>query len=102
MKFVQRNGQNKVCGVYVRAQPGYAEEELDDDHPDILGYQNPPPTQDQIDTEAAKQYAKLNALKGMTPAQISTWVDDNVTNLTQAQDAIKTLAIAVSILARRL
>jgi len=38
----------------------------------------------------------------MTPAQVRAWVDANVTNLSQAQDAIKTLAIAVSILARRL
>jgi hypothetical protein len=38
----------------------------------------------------------------MTPAQVQTWVTANVTNLAQAQDAIATLAIAVSILARRL
>lgn len=63
---------------------------------------NPPPTQDQQDAEAAKQYAKLSALRGMTPAQVGAWVDANVTNLAQAQDAIKTLAIAVSVLARRL
>jgi hypothetical protein len=69
---------------------------------DVDAILNPPPTQDQLDAEAAKQYAKLTALKRMTPAQIQTWVDANVTNLAQAQDAIKTLAIAVSILARRL
>lgn len=62
----------------------------------------PPPTQDEIDTTAAKAYAKLNALKNMTPAQVDAWVTANVTNLAQAQDAIKTLAIGVSILARRL
>lgn len=62
----------------------------------------PPPTRDELDTIAAKQYAKLAALKQMTPAQVSAWVDANVTNLASAQDAIKTLAIAVSILARRL
>ena len=62
----------------------------------------PPPSQDEIDAGAARQYAKLQALKGMTPAQVSSWVDANVTNLASAQDAIKTLAIAVSILARRL
>ena len=51
---------------------------------------------------AARSYAKLNALRGLSPEQISNWVDGNVTNLAQAQDAIKTLAIAVSVLARRL
>jgi hypothetical protein len=62
----------------------------------------PPPTQDQIDATAANAYTKLNALKNMTPAQVQAWVTGNVTNLAQAQDAIMTLAIAVSILARRL
>ena len=54
------------------------------------------------DMTAARSYAKLNALRGLSPEQISNWVDGNVTNLAQAQDAIKTLAIAVSVLARRL
>lgn len=62
----------------------------------------PAPTQDEIDRAAAHAYAKLNALKGMTPAQVQTWVSNNVTNLAQAQDAIATLAIAVGILARNL
>ncbi len=57
-------------------------------------------TQNQQDIIAVKAYAKLNNLKNMTPAQISTWVDGNVTTLAQAQDAIKTLAIGLSILAR--
>lgn len=54
------------------------------------------------DVDAAKQYAKLRALTQMTPAQVQSWVAANVTNLTQAQDAIATLAVAVSVLARRL
>jgi len=62
----------------------------------------PPPSQDDIDAAAARQYAKLRALVGMTPAQVQAWVTANVTNLAQAQDAIMTLAIAVSILARRI
>jgi hypothetical protein len=54
------------------------------------------------DAAAAKTYAKLTALKQMSPAEVQAWVAANVTNLAQAQDAIATLAIAVSILARRL
>lgn len=63
---------------------------------------NPPPSQDEQDAAAARSYAKLTALRNMTPAQIQAWTAANVTNLAQAQDAITTLAIAVSILARRL
>ena len=59
-------------------------------------------TQDDLDVAAARAYAKLNALKAMTPAQVQAWVAANVTNLAQAQDAIATLAVAVGILARRL
>jgi len=58
--------------------------------------------QDKADAAEAKAYAKLAALKGMTPTQVSVWVEANVTSLAQAKDAIKTLAIAVSILARKL
>lgn len=57
---------------------------------------------DAADITEAKQYAKLQALRGMSPTQVQSWVTANVTNLTQAQDAIATLAIAVSILARRM
>jgi len=62
----------------------------------------PPPSQDELDTEAARQYAKLKALREMTPAQVADWVEANVTNLAQAKDAIKTLAVAVCVLARRI
>lgn len=63
---------------------------------------NPPPTQEQLDTTVASQYAKLVALRNMTPAQVQTWVTNNVTDLATAKDAIMTLAIAVGVLARRI
>jgi len=58
--------------------------------------------QSLMDVASAKQYAKLIALKSMTPAQVDAWVTANINNLADAKDALKTLAIAVSILARRL
>jgi hypothetical protein len=57
---------------------------------------------DEVDADAARGYAKLKALMGMTPAEVQTWVDGNVKDLATATDAIKTLAVAVSILARKL
>jgi hypothetical protein len=59
-------------------------------------------TAQAADVSAAKQYAKLQALKNMTPAQVGAWIDANINNLADAKDALKTLAIAVSVLARRL
>lgn len=72
-----------------------------------------PPTQEEIDFEAAqakaiaaataaKADAKLTALGNMTPAQVRAWVGVNVTNLADAKDVLATLAVAVSILSRRL
>lgn len=50
----------------------------------------------------AKEYPKLKALYQMSPAQVETWVQNNVNTLADAKDAIKTLAIAVSILAKNI
>lgn len=55
----------------------------------------------QTDRTAALQYQKLRTLAQMSPAQIQAWIDANVTNLATAQDAIKTLAVGLSILIRR-
>lgn len=55
---------------------------------------------DRTDFDAAGAYAKLQSLVVMSPAQVQAWVAANVTNLAQAQDAIATLATAVSVLAR--
>jgi hypothetical protein len=63
---------------------------------------DPLPTQDEIDATAAKQYGKLTTLKGMTPSQVQAWVDANISTLADVKDALKTLAIAASILARRI
>lgn len=57
---------------------------------------------DETDAAETRTYEKLRALKEMTPTQVKAWVTANVTNLSQAQDAIATLAIGMSILARRI
>ena len=46
--------------------------------------------------------AKLAALRTMTPAQVQTWVQNNVNTLADAKDALKTMAVALCILARRI
>ena len=68
-----------------------------------------PPTAGQVqsakdatDAAAAKSDAKLVALATMNPAQVRAWVAANVNTLADAKDAIATLAVVDSILARRL
>jgi len=58
--------------------------------------------QDEVDAIEARAHVKLQALRNMTPAQVQSWVTNNVKTLAQAQDAIATLAIGMSILARRI
>lgn len=59
-------------------------------------------TQEQLDAQAAKAHAKVAALRSMKPAEAAAWVDVNVTNLAEAKDLLKTIAVVLSVLARRL
>ena len=54
------------------------------------------------DAAAAKADAKVAALGEMTPAQVRAWVQANVSSLADAKDVLATLAVAVSVLARRI
>jgi hypothetical protein len=52
----------------------------------------PPDTQRLLD---AKSNAILTALISATPAQVDTWLTANVTNLAQARDVLKALALGL-------
>ena len=41
MRYVERGIDGKVTGLYANPQPGYAEEELSDDSPEVVAYLNP-------------------------------------------------------------
>ena len=61
-----------------------------------------PDTPDEADAKVARGNSKLAALAKLTPAQTQAWVSANVNTLADAKDVIATLAVAVSVLARRL
>lgn len=42
MPFVRRDESGAVAGLYANAQPGYAEEFLEEDHTEVVAYRNPP------------------------------------------------------------
>jgi hypothetical protein len=49
MPYVQRDGAGKVAGVFANPQPGYAEEFLPSDNPEVVAFLNPPPkTPDEL------------------------------------------------------
>jgi len=60
----------------------------------------PPPSQYELDVADARP--KLAALMVMTPAQVESWITANVNNLADAKGVLKTLAVGMAILARRL
>lgn len=38
MPYVERDGSNNIKGLYANEQPGYAEEYLPDDDPEVLAF----------------------------------------------------------------
>ena len=52
MRYVERGLDGKVKGSFAGAQPGYAEELLADNHPDLVEYLNPTPTPAQVKDKA--------------------------------------------------
>lgn len=50
----------------------------------------------------AKADTKLEALGSMTPAEVRSWVGKNVKNVADSVDLLATLAVAVSVLTRKL
>jgi len=58
--------------------------------------------QDAADAQEAREDAQLAAIAALTPAQAAQWIEDNVTNLAEAKNALKIMAKALCILARRI
>lgn len=63
----------------------------------------PLPTQDELDTEAARADEKLATFAAATPAQIRTWANNNFPSLTAAErDKLGTAFVALCVLVRRI
>ena len=108
MSYVERRG-GIVVGVYAKSQPGYAEEWLDEGHPDLTAK-----TPEQIAKEALREAEQLAAdelkadtkfqnLIEKTPQQAKNWCENNFPSLTLAEQRdLATIVMAVGILGRRL
>lgn len=70
MPYVQRRA-GVVIAVYGRAQPGIADEELADDHADVVGFFHPPPCPADVRVESARRMAAIVA--NYTPEERTTW-----------------------------
>lgn len=98
-RFVQRI-DGKVVAHFARHQPGLADEELADDHPDILAFDNPPPTTEAIrkaELEALQTTIDLaDKFKNATPAQIRTYLANNWTTITNSREVMAQLLIYIA------
>ena len=54
------------------------------------------------ENEVAKNSTKLKAFLAMTPAEVGTYVDNNVTDLASAKEILIDLAMLVSVAAREI
>jgi hypothetical protein len=50
--WVERTGGGAIKGIYANKQPGYAEEQLPDDNPEVVAFRNPPPVPPLPDANA--------------------------------------------------
>lgn len=57
-----------VNGTYANEQPGYAEEYLPDDNPEVVVYLNPPPPPPTADLQAALLFDHENRIRAQEGA----------------------------------
>jgi hypothetical protein len=75
--WVQRNESNAICGVYANRQPGFAEESLPDDDPEVVAYLNPPPMPPTPTPESTLLYDhenRLRSLEGQPPLTLAEFM----------------------------
>ena len=91
MPYIERDAKGRIVGLYVKPQPGRAEEWLADDDAEVQAF--PAPTPEEAAEESRREgfrgdearRALLERLQTATPGQIDGWVDSNVTNLASAK-----------------
>lgn len=87
-RWVQRDGLGVIIGDFANLQPGYAEEEVTDDSPELLAFRNPPISARESGLTAdADRIDLLSRLQTATVAQLENYIDNNVvlTGTTVAQ-----------------
>lgn len=67
--YVERDESGRVKGVYANRQPDYAEEAIEDTHPDVRAYYAPP-TDAELAARSRQQAAAL-AASGDAPGRLA-------------------------------
>ncbi len=58
--------------------------------------------QETKDLDSVRTHTLLVGLKNKTPAQVEAYVENHVTNLSEAKEVLKALAVAVGYLIRKI
>jgi hypothetical protein len=69
--YAERDDAGNITGVYANPQPGYAEEELPNDHPEVVAFINPPSP--PVTSVSARQF-KLQLLSAGLLDQVDAWI----------------------------
>jgi len=90
--FCERDGGGFIKGLYAKRQPGYAEEELSENHPEVLAFLAPKPADprvvaDEAERAACKADAALLILINQPRAEWATWAGTNFPTLTAPERA---------------
>lgn len=89
MRYVQRDGQAKIIADFANAQPGYAEEQIDEAAAEFIAYRNPPADPRLVTDEAERLACKVDVqvlpLVNQTKAEWITWAGANFPSLTAAE-----------------
>ena len=72
MRYVQRNASNTIVGHFARPQPGYAEEGLPDDHPELVAFAEAHARRlaDSTTLPRGQKLERLLAAHGLTKADL--------------------------------
>ena len=77
MVYVQRDAAGAIIGIYANPQPGYAEEALADDAPEVVAYRagRVPLNVDRLAATRAEALTSLNTRADVTAVQVRALVE---------------------------
>ena len=80
MIWVQRNDTGAICATFANQQPGYADEQLPADHPEVVEFLNQPPPASGTAPQNELLYDhenRLRALEGQPPLSMADFITAN-------------------------
>jgi hypothetical protein len=110
MPYVERR-DGKVTGLYANKQPGYAEEFLEEDHPELVAEAAAEAAAkaaaealavaERTVAEEVRKDAFVKTFLAMTPAEVETYINNNTASLAETRALLKKMALMLLALSKR-